>query len=362
MSCEGVRMADQSAGRVSLHPCFPQGLWTAYTEITGEGGTPALFLSPIERDRRKIMGALIVFIVIVAVVYGYVVAFKKVKTGEITVYKDWRDFGWSVAWLFCLFVGFVLWMIGGVNKSLFLLMNLLAIVCMGMMAISVFHLIRGAFALNTERRNAWLALHARFVGSIFTFGIVGLIWQEDGSDSRHKPNLIMELLWVLLYCWVFKTCLLPLIKDNGQVKVAEEKRGNGKPSIRSPKFEEMCDDFMDAEDDLLEFLDAAGNLDEDSEENDIDELEEMFDNTGKPGAEKMMRVVGSFKEEDFEGSERELFCAFVEYADAAMKCINGFDKFMCANDDDLEAEKEFDTAADNFDKLGDKLREMGWRQ
>ena len=38
-------MADQSAGRVSLHPCFPKGLWTASTEITGEGGTPALFLS-----------------------------------------------------------------------------------------------------------------------------------------------------------------------------------------------------------------------------------------------------------------------------------------------------------------------------
>ena len=36
-------MADQSAGRVSLHPCFPLGLWTASTEITGEGDTPALF-------------------------------------------------------------------------------------------------------------------------------------------------------------------------------------------------------------------------------------------------------------------------------------------------------------------------------
>ena len=46
MSCEGARLADQSAGRVSLHPCFPLGLWTASTEITGEGGTPALFLSP----------------------------------------------------------------------------------------------------------------------------------------------------------------------------------------------------------------------------------------------------------------------------------------------------------------------------
>ena len=40
-------MADQSAGRVSLHPCFRFGLWTASVEITGEGGTPALSLSPV---------------------------------------------------------------------------------------------------------------------------------------------------------------------------------------------------------------------------------------------------------------------------------------------------------------------------
>ena len=38
-------MADQSAGRVSLHLCFHNGLWTASAEITGEGGTPALFVS-----------------------------------------------------------------------------------------------------------------------------------------------------------------------------------------------------------------------------------------------------------------------------------------------------------------------------
>ena len=36
-------MAEESAGRVLLCPCFQQWLWTAYTEITGGGGTPALF-------------------------------------------------------------------------------------------------------------------------------------------------------------------------------------------------------------------------------------------------------------------------------------------------------------------------------
>ena len=46
MSCDGVRMADQSAGRVSLHPCFLVGLSTASDVNTGEGGTPALFVSP----------------------------------------------------------------------------------------------------------------------------------------------------------------------------------------------------------------------------------------------------------------------------------------------------------------------------
>ena len=46
-------MADQSAGRVSLHSCFPQGLWTAYTEITGEGGTPALFCLQFGTNNMK---------------------------------------------------------------------------------------------------------------------------------------------------------------------------------------------------------------------------------------------------------------------------------------------------------------------
>ena len=47
-------MADQSAGRVSLHPCFLKGLWTASTEITGEGGTPALFLPPIRTGKEHV--------------------------------------------------------------------------------------------------------------------------------------------------------------------------------------------------------------------------------------------------------------------------------------------------------------------
>ena len=42
-------MAGQSAGRVSLHPCFRQRLWTASLEITGEGGTPALFCRQVAR-------------------------------------------------------------------------------------------------------------------------------------------------------------------------------------------------------------------------------------------------------------------------------------------------------------------------
>ena len=45
-------MAEQSAGRVSLHPCFRQGLWTASLEITGEGGTPALFLPSVNQMEK----------------------------------------------------------------------------------------------------------------------------------------------------------------------------------------------------------------------------------------------------------------------------------------------------------------------
>ena len=38
-------MAHACAGRVILHSCYPYGLWSASTESTGEGGTPAFLLS-----------------------------------------------------------------------------------------------------------------------------------------------------------------------------------------------------------------------------------------------------------------------------------------------------------------------------
>ena len=46
-------MAGQSAGRVSLHPCFHLGLWSASVENTGEGGTPALFVSKTKETKER---------------------------------------------------------------------------------------------------------------------------------------------------------------------------------------------------------------------------------------------------------------------------------------------------------------------
>ena len=46
MSCGGRALAHLCAGRVILHSCFQQRLWSASPENTGEGGTPALLLSP----------------------------------------------------------------------------------------------------------------------------------------------------------------------------------------------------------------------------------------------------------------------------------------------------------------------------
>ena len=44
MSCGGLALAHICAGRVVLHSCFQQGLWSASPENTGEGDTPALFV------------------------------------------------------------------------------------------------------------------------------------------------------------------------------------------------------------------------------------------------------------------------------------------------------------------------------
>ena len=43
MSCEGRVAAHALCRACLLHPCFPQGLWSASQESTGEGGTPAFY-------------------------------------------------------------------------------------------------------------------------------------------------------------------------------------------------------------------------------------------------------------------------------------------------------------------------------
>ena len=53
MSSEGRATAHTCAGRVFLHSCFQTGLWSASLESTGEGGTPALFLLPSEKEAER---------------------------------------------------------------------------------------------------------------------------------------------------------------------------------------------------------------------------------------------------------------------------------------------------------------------
>ena len=45
-------MAHTCAGRVILHSCYPYGLWSASTESTGEGGTPAFFVVFDENNKE----------------------------------------------------------------------------------------------------------------------------------------------------------------------------------------------------------------------------------------------------------------------------------------------------------------------
>ena len=53
MSCGGLALAHICAGRVVLHSCFQQGLWSASPESTGEGDTPALFVSRKTEVKRN---------------------------------------------------------------------------------------------------------------------------------------------------------------------------------------------------------------------------------------------------------------------------------------------------------------------
>lgn len=308
----------------------------------------------------KTMLPLLAVILVVALVYGYVKAFRKVKEGRITVYKDWRDFGWSVAWLFCLIGGFLFWVLGSVSHGWQAVFYMLAVVCGVIGCRSLVRLIRGAFLFNEDRKDAWLSLLARFLGAIFTVGIVGLIWQEDGSGSRRKPNLFMELLWVLIYCWLFKTCLMPLIKDN-KLPIKTNSRREG--VAYSEEFMAMCENFQEGEDGLLEFLEVAGeDRGEEPDEEDVDEIEECFDEVAKPGVERMRSAISEHAHASFAGEEKELYELFVTYVKISEEYLDCFDKFMLAGDGDTKEEAALDRAAENLGKVMDKLREMGWRE
>ena len=157
-----------------------------------------------------------VLVLIVSAIYGYVVAIEKAKAGVITVYKDWWDFGFAISWPICLLVGLIFLEGAMIESDKQPVMRFLAIVFLCLFFMSVGKLVIGAFTLN--KKGAWLALHARVFGSIFAIGIIGLIWHGRDSESDRRQNLLVQILWLLFYCWLFKTCVLPLVGDNGNAK------------------------------------------------------------------------------------------------------------------------------------------------
>lgn len=149
-------------------------------------------------------------------IYGYAVALHKAKAGEITVYKNWWDFGLAIIWPVCLLLGLVFLEGGMIQSEKQPVLRLLAMSFLALFLASAGKLVVGAFTLN--KKGAWLALHARFFGSIFAIGIIGLVWQERSAESGRRQGLVAQLLWLVIYCWIFKTCVLPLVGDNGNAK------------------------------------------------------------------------------------------------------------------------------------------------
>lgn len=162
------------------------------------------------------MVTVVVLLFMAVGIYGYVVALQKAKAGEITVYKNWWDFGFAILWPICLLIGLIFLEGAMIESEKQPEMKLLAVVFLGLFFISVVKLVVGAFTLN--RKGAWLALHARFFGSIFALGIIGLIWNGRDSESNRRQNLIVQIMWLFIYCWLFKTCVLPLVGDNRNAK------------------------------------------------------------------------------------------------------------------------------------------------
>lgn len=163
------------------------------------------------------MAELMAIMLIVGVIIGYAVAFQKAKYGQITVYCDWSDFGWSLLWILAWLACLLLWpsaiMRGSVPAVFFFFVFVIAGIA------SSFKLFVGAFKNNATVGGALWSLFARFFASIFAFVIIGKIFAEDGEDANGKPNLVLMFLRVLLYGFIFNTCVKPLVRDNRSVEV-----------------------------------------------------------------------------------------------------------------------------------------------
>lgn len=113
---------------------------------------------------------LAVLVLIAFGIYGYVVALRRAKAGEITVFKNWWDFGLTIIWPICLPLGLVFLEGAMIESEKQTVLRLLALSFLSLFLISAGKLVVGAFTLN--KNGAWLALHARFFGSIFAIGIL----------------------------------------------------------------------------------------------------------------------------------------------------------------------------------------------
>ena len=142
---------------------------------------------------------------LIAAVVFYAKALRKVKSGEMIVYRDWGDFGKAALWVVALPLGLG-WLCE--DEAGFAGLGVIAII---IGCLSLLHTCTGAFK-NNSWHNCWLALYARFAVILLLVFALGKLSEKFDQFKRREAGVITGVLIPLaIFAWVFKELISPMI-------------------------------------------------------------------------------------------------------------------------------------------------------
>ena len=159
-------------------------------------------------------------VIIIAAIVCHIMAISKVKSGKLTVYRNWKDFGFSCSWPIAAiasgmtFLGGALSDSGGGKIAWMVVGTILAVVAF----VSIVWMFYGAFTNNRSRLGAsFIALSARLTATLFFLTYLGKFLEvKDGLEDSNVGigDYIKSVIGFIIFTMWFKWLVVPLVKDN----------------------------------------------------------------------------------------------------------------------------------------------------